>query len=264
MTHEFPNATCESDLTYLKDRLFDMITPQTRTELLVRHTLLEQQLAAIKELISLNQQTEAATRIAFEELGKEIEANPDNEQLDILREGRFWKAVFMDSAYSMSAVGMLAPFIESLFVTIFDGLKDRVAISNDDPRHKLGEQERWNAKIYYSNRSKGRRQDLLQGIRQLSAATGLTAYLPSDTQASLEALFRYRNNMLHNGFEWPSEKVKGFNKDMAKWPESWFAVAKRNDQPWLIYMTPEFCAHCVALIEQIVNGVGQYLRDRGL
>ena len=239
-------------------------TPREHADGLLRprFTFLELQLDAIKELIHRHQQAEAATRIKFEELDAEIEANPDNEQLDVLREDRFWKAVFMDSAHSMAAVGMLAPFIESLFVAIFDRLKDKAALPTDHRRNTLGEREIWNPQWYAARKVEENRKDIVLGIRQLADVTGLTAHLPAGHKPALEALFAYRNNMLHNGFEWPAKKVEGFTKSIAAngWPEDWFTVVDHGADPWLYYLTPKFCAHCVTLTDGIIEGTGRYLK----
>ena len=80
---------------------------------------------------------------------------------------------------------------------------------------------------------------------------------------TLEALFRYRNNMFHNGFEWPDAKIESFAAERSKWPEGWFEIAERNDKPWLFYMSPQFCTHCVTTVDGIIDGTGRYLKERG-
>lgn len=248
-------------------RWWETRPPREHAESLLRprFTLLEMQLDAIKELILRHRQAEAATRIKFEGLDAEIEADPDNEQLDLLREEWFWKAVFMDSAHSMAAVGMLAPFIESLFVAIFESLKDKDALPTGHRRNSLEERDVWNPQWYAARKPEDNRKDIILGIRQLADATGLTVHLPPGHEPALEALFVYRNNMLHNAFEWPTKKVEGFTKTIASkgWPKDWFSGVDRGEDPWLYYMAPDFCAHCVALIDGIIDGTGRYLKERG-
>ncbi|MFZ3585203.1 hypothetical protein ACOI1H_24175, partial [Loktanella sp. DJP18] len=214
-------------------------TPREHAEGLLRprFTFLELQLDAIKELIHRHQQAEAVTWIKFKELDMEIEANPNNEQLDGLREDRFWKAVFMDSAHSMAVVGMLAPFIESLFDAIFDRLKHKVTLPTDHRRNTLGERDIWNPQWYAARKAEDSRKDIVLGIKQLAGATGFKTYLPPGHEPALEALFAFRNNMLHNGFEWPTKKVKLFTKRIASegWPDDWFSGTDRGEDPWLYY-----------------------------
>lgn len=244
-------------------RWVERLPPSAHTQWLLRHSLPGEQLAAIKDLLHRNQQAAAATQIKFDELKQQIEADPDNEQLDNLYEERFWRAVFMDSAHSMSAVGMLAPFIESLFVAIFEGLRKRRGSDAGDTRRQRADDQFWNPQIVF--RSEGPRDDLVAGIDQLAESCGLKPYLPDDYRKTLSALFAYRNNMLHNGFEWPAETIGKFSSRIAseKWPNAWFTSADRDGKPWLYYMSPDFCSHCVELIDGIIDGTGRYLKERG-
>lgn len=239
-------------------------SPRVRAEGLLRHTMLSQQLDAIKELLHRNQQAEAATRIKFEELDAEIEANPNNEQLDNVRDERFWAAVFMDSAHSMSAVGMLAPFVESLFVSIFAGLGERAQDkASDDPRAKATQNQYWNPQIVFGK--DGPRTDFVMGVAQLAASTGLQPFLPDGYQKTLSALVGYRNNMFHNGFEWPLKARHNFANRIKKedWPSDWFSQATSGDEPWVFYMSDDFIEHCLVMIDQVLDGVGRYLEQGG-
>lgn len=244
-------------------RFSELVPVSLRAEGMLRQTLLKTQLDAIKQTIRSHENAREAAAYHFEVLDKDPRWKGDYDAgLEMIREQRFWKMTFQASAHSMAAVGMLAPFIESLFVAIFDGLKDRIDLLSDHPRLKLKERDVWNPQVYQG--SKGARCDLQQGIGQLSEATGLATFIPPETETALEALFRYRNNMFHNGFEWPDAKISGFADELTKWPEGWFELARRDDKPWLCYITPQFCAHCVDLIDGIINGTGRYLKDRGV
>ena len=70
--------------------------------------------------------------------------------------------------------------------------------------------------------------------------------------------------MFHNGFEWPEATIANFDEERSNWPEVWLELAHRSGKPWLFYMTPEFCAHCVTLIDGIIDGTGRYLKERRL
>jgi hypothetical protein len=253
----------DEDTADLWRRFEEAISPSMRAEWMLRHTMLGLQLSAIKDLMHRNERAAAATRIKLKELNWEAEANPDQVQLEFLHERRFWQAIFMDSAHSMSAVGMLAPFIESLFVAIFEGLRKRQRMDAGHTRRQRADDQFWNPQIVF--RSEGPRDDLVAGIDQLAESCGLKPYLPDDYRKTLSALFAYRNNMLHNGFEWPAETIGKFSYRIAseKWPEAWFTSADRDGKPWLYYMSPEFCSHCVDLIDGIIDGTGRYLKERG-
>lgn len=262
MTGGFFKGPRDFDPAALKAGLAAMTTPRDRARKLLRHTLLDQQLDAIKAVVRNHEAEREGTGHQFEILDTDpCWRGEFDGGLEARREEAFWHLTYQASAHSMSAVGMLAPFIESLFVAIFAGLRDRVAIPAGHPRLTLNEKERWNPQIYQG--SKAARTDLLKGIMQLSEATGLAPHLPPQTEMTLEALFRYRNNMFHNGFEWPDAKIEDFAAERSKWPESWFEIAERGDKPWLFYMSPQFCTHCVTTVDGIIDGTGRYLKERG-
>src|SRR3546814_2934129 len=77
-----------------------------------------------------------------------------------------------------------------------------------DPHHYLGDGE-----------IKG---DLVRGIVQLADASGLRAHLPQDLEPVLQALLGYRNQILHNGLDWPLERREKFANQLARWPKGWF------------------------------------------
>jgi len=84
--------------------------------------------------------------------------------------------VFQDAAHSMSAVGMLAPFVESLFASIFHGLRERApGDAASDPRAKATRAQYWNPQIVFGK--DGPRDDIVAGIEQLATSTGLQPYL---------------------------------------------------------------------------------------
>ncbi|AHD03186.1 hypothetical protein [Leisingera methylohalidivorans] len=262
MTQDSSTPPFDEEAAASWQRFVDSISPSMHAGWMLRQTMPGTQLDAIKSLMHRNEQASAATSIKLKETKAEIEANPDDVGLEWTYDHRFWQSVFMDSAHSMSAVGMLAPFIESLFVAIFEGLRKRHGAAAEDTRHQRADDQFWNPQIVF--RSEGPRDDLVAGIDQLAESCGLKPYLPADYRKTLSALFAYRNNMLHNGFEWPADAIKKFSNRIAseKWPEDWFTGADRDGQPWLYYMSPDFCSHCVELIDAVIDGVGRYLKER--
>ncbi len=142
-------------------------------------------------------------------------------------------AMYQDAAYSMAAVGMIAPFVESMFGRLLGKDLDR----NDLKR-----------------KSTDRR------IIVLLKERGLLSYLPDHLERTLSALFAYRNNMLHNGFEWPREKCSKFKEEIANssWPPDWFKLAWVDHDPWMVYMAPPFVEHCVDTMELIAKGINKF------
>lgn len=222
----------------------------------------EAQLRAIGGMLRLGkQQSEAFDRElrGIEEFAKSAQGSAsiqaDNERVDHLHDG-----VYTDAAHSMAAVGMLAPFIESVFHQSFLHIKvlleeRRKALL---PRRMVAGIDPWDCHFV----SGSKKQNLVRGIAELSTAIGLTAYLPADFEKTLEALFGYRNKMFHHGFEWPmAERDKFQNRIAGKgWPPEWFEKSESGHQPWIFYMSRDLIDHCLLLVDDILKGVGAVAR----
>ncbi len=205
---------------------------------------------------------------------KQIEDVAKNHQCAIMRTyasnewvDKLHSSCYQDAALSMSAVGMLAPLMESLFCQAFKGIHKELFTKEEQDqimglRLELDESERWDCHFVWSKKS-GRKENLVRGILQLSKSTGLLNFLPKDIRQILNVLFAYRNKMFHCGFEWPKDDRERFWKriDKDKWPPNWLAAAKSGDEIWMIYLTSEFIWECVSTIEEIINSFGQFVCD---
>ena len=238
---------------------------------LIRERDLEAQLLAIRGALNRNRQAELAVAAKIKELEDQLRAYAGSDQrYQMHLEGRWENAiygsVFQDAAYSMAAVGMLAPFVESLFVSIFSGLRKHEQCnsntSNDDPRIAASQNEFWDPHFVFDR--SGRRRDLVDGIAQLARTTGLSEYMPLGYDRMLSALFAYRHKMFHLGFEWPMEERIKFDKRVRsdEWPANWFQSSRTDNEPWIFYMSAEFIRHCFSTIDAVLEGVGAYLKHR--
>ncbi|MDZ4855268.1 MAG: hypothetical protein SGJ26_10515 [Nitrospirota bacterium] len=172
---------------------------------------------------------------------------------------------YQGAAHSMSAVGMLAPLIETIFYQVFQGIGSRFYPAT----HPEDEHERWKAKratqwdchkFVVGDRVQ---TDLVRGILQLADAVGLTDRLPADLKSTLSALFSYRNKMFHHGFEWPVEERERFAKHMRdeSWPSDWIIKSTTGDKPWIFYLSDKFIEHCLATVNQVLDAIGSFVRD---
>ena len=225
------------------------ISNRDRTLFLLRQYDLEAQLLAIKDLVCRNRQSDEALAAQIKALDAEIRKSPDGHVYHLQDDwiDRLHNAVFQDAAHSMSAVGMLAPFVESLFVAVFNGVRE----DPDGPPVSL-------RKLRKGRKGHG---GAVGGIIQHAASIGLEPFLPDAYTKTLSALFAYRNKMFHNGFEWPMEERHEFNEQIQKrgWPREWFKKSTSGEQPWIFYMSAEFIQHCLDTIDQVLEGVGAYL-----
>lgn len=222
---------------------------------------LEAQLIAIRSFLAASQQAEAGQKAEIEALAERAK-RAESEHLEGMWTDAVHASVYHDAARSAAAVGMLAPFVENLFTGIFRGIGELgvETVRNDpeaarsvrtkalfwDPHHYLAEGE-----------VKG---DLVRGIVQLAYATGLTPHLPADLRQVLEALLGYRNQILHNGLEWPVERREKFANQVSKWPLGWFEMAESNHKPWVWYMSDAFIQRVLGFIDEVLDAAGQHIR----
>lgn len=231
---------------------------------LLREADIQGQLLAIKVVLDRNQQHEEATASKISALEAEFRHTP-SEDLDFLQfelMERVRDSAFLDAAHSMSAVGMLAPFVESLFMSIFKAVRiDRPEQEKaEDARTVALQNDYWNPRFVF--RRGVRSIDLIEGIKQLADSTGLVRYLPDHLGQTLSALFAYRNKMFHHGLEWPMDERRNFGERILNegWPSEWFATSSTDEDPWLFYMSRSFIEHCLKTVDQVLDGVGRYSR----
>jgi hypothetical protein len=113
---------------------------------------------------------------------------------------QIYYSTYQDAAHSMSAVGMLAPLVETIFYQCFRGIGRQFYPATQPCK----EHDRWNAAhdIQWNCRfvvvDGNTHKHLVNGIFQISDAVGLTTRFPKDLKAVLSALFGYRNKMFHH------------------------------------------------------------------
>jgi hypothetical protein len=223
------------------------------------------QLLAIRSLLEQhkeneNRRTEDIQKIDHEmpQLGGEQSRWANEDRSDLLH-----ASVYADAAHSMAAIGMLAPFIETIFSQAFSSAQ----IYYGDETAHLPEHRRWRADIalrwncrHYWNKNGERVDNMAAGIMQLSVATGLKEFLPHNLARMLNAVFAYRNKMFHLGFEWPEHEREKFNKFIAseKWPTTWFYWATSGSKPWICYMTDELISECLTQIDGVLHAFGEF------
>ena len=142
------------------------------------------------------------------------------------------RSIYQDVAHSMAAVGMIAPFIEGVFKDGFDRIEKELPHG-----------------------------DFVKNVLKIVEEIGLTPYLPDRLALTIEALFRYRNDLFHWGFEWPAHVCQNFKDAKNQWPGNWFGIATRDDDVWIVSMSAAFIDHCVNVAEGIAAGLEDFLVD---
>lgn len=230
---------------------------------------LDAQLLAVRGLLSRNRIADEALTRDIQFLGEQAKSatGPNSWRLVDDHVDLMHGSVYHDAANSMAAVGMLAPLIESVFVSLFRGIGRQGWPLKTDKRLKRagsGHEGFWNPQIYFPKPPETPRTDLALGINQLMDATGLGAFMPDDHKLVLKALFTYRNRMFHNGFEWPKETRLEFATliETQGWPEAWFSQAVSGGEPWVFYMSEVMIDRCFAVLDGAMDGSGRYIREQ--
>lgn len=228
----------------------------------------EAQLRAIHGLLAQNQEADrvlVAEIQAAEERAKKLTGiwneHAVDECVDLMHH-----SVYQDATHSMSALGMLAPFIEGLFAQCFAGIGQKFFATGSPPntheRWKAASPQIWDCHYRYTQ---GRLQkaSIVESTEQLATATGLHKYIPADIWRGLTALFAYRNKMFHHGMEWPENERTNFQNRIAteKWPTTWFSQATSGGDPWVFYMTQEFIDHCHESANKLIDAFGCLIKN---
>ena len=222
------------------------------------------QLIAIHQRLSSNREVEDAEVARLREL-EELGRVQPSERIAEDRVDQLYSITYQDATHSMAAVGLLAPFFESLFAHIFRHIEREVKNEQPPPnaheRWRNPAEDQWDCRYVWKKRR--RRRNVVQGILQLADAVDMEAYLPDDLPTTLAALFAYRNKMFHCGLEWPRDERHRFHKRIQeeKWA-NWFSTAESGGHPWIFYMTRAFVDHCLDTIDATLDGIGAYCRTR--
>ena len=224
----------------------------------------EAQLIAIRDLLWSNREAEEEQVARLRELEELGRAQP-SERIADDRIDQLHGITYQDATHSMAAIGLLAPFVESMFVHVFRHIESEAKKQHPPPntheRWQHSAEDQWDCRFVWK---KGRRQrDVVRGILQLADALGMTLNLPGDLRKTLSALFAYRNKMFHWGLEWPLDERERFvNRIRDERWVTWFSRAESGDHPWIIYMSRDFVDHCLDTIDRTIDGIGAYCRDK--
>ncbi|MEL7782862.1 hypothetical protein AAG607_07505 [Citromicrobium bathyomarinum] len=247
------------------------ISNRDHGEFLVEELNLEAQLAAGRSLLRRHREADDELNRDISEIAEAAKkaSGEYGMHLENLWVDQVHSTVFQGAAHSMSALGMLAPLTESLFVAMFAAIDREKLFASADikgPRASLSATQLWDPHwVALVNRRTGKisaDRELVPGIGQLAEVTGLAAHLPAGWEQRIEAFFRYRNKMFHHGFEWPVDERKAFSTAIKKWPNGWFLKSESNREPSIFYLSDEFIRDCLTMIEAVIEGTWAYLVAR--
>lgn len=235
-------------------------------------------LEAFHEIIQMmrNSRLESEGKIAKIEGGLErgdFGAKWELAESDLIH--RYHKSVYRDATHSMTLISLVVPTVERIFRTAFENIRERYWPDDAGDVRKMDcGKDPWDMRFYDKGKG-GYGRNTCKGIWQLSHGTGLVEYLPEHAFKYLNALYEYRNNMFHNGLEWPEQDARRFCKKLqdvavchidqwGQWPAAWFQVSKQGGAPWTVSVSEEFARECLAMVQGCVEGIGKYCNDRAL
>jgi len=244
------------------------ISDEDASVALIKSIDLYSQRMAIYHLVNFiksNQKTDQIEITKIENMCKNASGTRSNFLIDELVNSYHF-SVYYDSTYSMAILGMIAPTIESLFYEIFVNIGElmghKFRYINHDRLCCIRKQIIWDCHFVVTN---GKAKiNIVEGVRQLAEITGLNDFLPVDYYNIIDALVTYRNMMFHNGLEWQTESIGKFKRtlDSSKWPKDWFDCSRRNNAPWIYYMTTNMIQRCLQFLNEIEIASGSYFIEK--
>ena len=199
------------------------------------------QLDAIRGFLSSQQQAHQVLSQKLRDCEQRISKATGDERQSLI-EGEYLELydryVYEGSARSMASVGMLAPLVETLFKRLARLLKTEWPKSGQSPSEVI-------IKLIDDHQ-----------IDQM----------PTELGPVFTALFGYRNQMFHHGFEWPLHERHKFKDRILKsgWSTTWFDHVILDGRPWITYMSDEFVTLCLYVVEEVLNAVATFLKSLGI
>jgi len=258
------------NMAELKDEKLNLILeiPQMEPKEYLAHLQLDfdmdSQLKAIREQLYVNYQASKNSDKRIQDTVQHAE-----EASGIMNEyycNRYLEAIhhssYQSAAHSMTAVGMLAPFIETVYFQIYKSIGEKICLKErSHPRVLIRKSfKKWDVHYKYTGKKKFK-NNLVQGILQITQMLGVDRSMPKEFSATLEALFEYRNKMFHCGFEWPLDERKKFEKRILSWPKGWFESFRIDNRPWIFCMTDTFIKKVFDVFDASLIVLGKFVNE---
>jgi hypothetical protein len=166
---------------------------------------------------------------------------------DLVYEDLCYEYMFVDAACSQTVVAAICPLIETLFARAFEKIR-----TARESKHKGRCSVPW----------KQNRMGFVEHKQKVLDALGFPNAISVDSEV-LFALFKFRNNSMHQGYKWEakelerfSQLVKSRNASQGRW-KNWFDISTLGDDPYLVTITKSLAAAAL----NSVKSVAQKLRD---
>ncbi len=212
------------------------------------------QYLAMKEMLQAVKEPTVKFQDDYNSLQKKVESQGGNDFIAEHLNDKGYESQFWDMSYSLAAIGIIAPYIESLFTAMFaDYGKYCAPEESEHDRFRNFTKYKWDPH-YFAKKSDRVETDIAKGILQLLKCTGFKDGTIAKCKKFIPAIFRYRNLMFHNGVHWPKVKREVFIKEAkgGGWYD-WFLFDENSD---FVYMGESFIEE---ILENIIEIVEEYI-----
>lgn len=201
------------------------------------------------------------------EADKAVKSKPKHEhQVDAVI-SVYQHAGFVEMARSHALICSITAFCESLFKTQLPLLhwSFKGTLPSNHPRvaqFVSSPTSFWDPTRPTKVEKGEKREGLVNRVLTILTVGNFIGLFGTDFKRCLDALFVYRNEMMHNGYEWSEKRREQFKAQIgtSDWKD-WFSCSTRGDEPWYYYATPLFrktaltlCERSLAAFDAIILG----------
>lgn len=181
--------------------------------------------------------------------------------IDLVRPA-FADTCFANVAQSLAFITTTAAFVESFFKECLPVMGEKFTESyqrDHDRFQRYGE----SVSSFWDPTKPTRKGDKIATmICEILEGADLMRFMVPNFTLVLDAIFTYRNQMIHNGFEWSLAERRKFALTIKNegWSE-WFSVSTVDDDPWYFTITGSFSQACLELCNRSVLAFSGLIKD---
>lgn len=172
----------------------------------------------------------------------------------------FADTCFAAVAQSLAFITTTAAFVESFFRKCLPDMATRFSGKYDQGHDRFRKYGTLNPSFWDPTKPTTKGDTITRRILDILEGSELITRMGPEFSTVLDAIFKYRNQMIHSGFEWPLKERQKFAATIreGKWPH-WFFISTVDDEPWCFTITPLFRKACLDLCERSVSTFGGLL-----
>lgn len=165
------------------------------------------------------------------------------------------ESVYQDAASSHAIASALAPFIEGTLRHGFGHLQndfDWKSNASDHKRWGFNEKDFWNLKKLPGKQEST--PSIIDGSINLFDSLGCIDLVSKDFGTVGRALYVFRNNAFHNGFEWhPDLRLKFMQRCENEGWKDYFGWSKYGGELWIAGLQDSFVDQCLSLCNSLIK-----------